>query len=262
MPKRPSNGSTSGRGAKKPKSDDGLPELTDAERDQISHLEWWPTVMNDLDEMMSKHTSLATFFVKEFPDLDSRKKLAQDLLEAFPVPDGVCLSTDLSPGIKNWAVWQGCFHVQAGNKGLLLAEYTRNLVQLVLVQGCRTDATRCAGVEFPVLQPLIATYFDQEWLCDDIIPGTYQCQSLGFTKGWSRAICFLTAAYLLQKHGLVEEYRDKMPSQFQSFCLLKGMVVETAGSEIDRIRANRGYFGLASASTLTSIYICRKVNYI
>ena len=88
-----------------------------------------------------------------------------------------------------------------------------------------------------------------------IIPGTYQCQSLGFTKGWSKAICFLTAAYLLQKHGLVEEYRDKMPSQFQSFCLLKGMVVETAGSEIDRTRANRGYFGLASASTLTYIYI-------
>ena len=32
-------------------------------------------------------------------------------------------------------------------------------------------------------------------------------------------------------------------------------MVESAGSEIDRIRANRGYFGLASSSTLTDIYI-------
>ena len=243
-PKRPSNGSTSsGRPAKRGKAEDGVAELLDAERDQISHLSWWPTVMLDLDNIISTHSSLATFFVKEFPDLDSRKKLAEDLMGAFPLPEGSNLSgPDFTPGLKNWALWQACFHVQAGNKGLLIAEYTKNLIQLVLIQGCKTDATKCAGVEFPVLQQLVPAYFDQEWKCEEIIPGTFQCQSLGFTKGWTRALCFLTAGYLLHKHGLVQEYKDKMPSQFASFCLLKGLVVENSGTEIDRIKANRGYF--------------------
>ena len=178
MPKRPSNGSTSGRGAKKPKSDDGLPELTDAERDQISHLEWWPTVMNDLDEMMSKHTSLATFFVKEFPDLDSRKKLAQDLLEAFPVPDGVCLSTDLSPGIKNWAVWQGCFHVQAGNKGCCLRS--------TLATWCSWCWCKDAGLMPPGVQGWSSLSYNLSWLLTSTKSGFVMISSPGHTsvKAW------------------------------------------------------------------------------
>lgn len=242
MGKRASGGggNVSARSAKKAKSEDGIGELVDKERDTIAHLPWWDDVMKSLDEMMVSHDGLPNFFMARFPDLDSRKEFAQELSQAFPLPDGECLSNDFTPGIKTWAIWQGCFHIQGGNKGVVISEYMKNLVMLILTQGCKTDATRTPGVEFPVLQPLVPAYFEVEWKTASIVPKTYECQGLAFTKGWTRSLGFLTAAYLILKHELVEFYQKSLPNQYRSFCVLKGLVPENARSELDCITANRG----------------------
>ncbi|CAK9104678.1 Uncharacterized protein SCF082_LOCUS48825, partial [Durusdinium trenchii] len=241
MGKRASGGggNVSARSAKKAKSEDGIGELVDKERDTIAHLPWWDDVMKSLDEMMVSHDGLPNFFMARFPDLDSRKEFAQELSQAFPLPDGECLSNDFTPGIKTWAIWQGCFHIQGGNKGVVISEYMKNLVMLILTQGCKTDATRTPGVEFPVLQPLVPAYFEVEWKTASIVPKTYECQGLAFTKGWTRSLGFLTAAYLILKHELVEFYQKSLPNQYRSFCVLKGLVPENARSELDCITANR-----------------------
>jgi hypothetical protein len=82
--------------------------------------------------MMKKHRNMSSYFMETFPTMSARVELATQLADAFPLPDGETLSSDYSPGVKNIAIWQACFHVQGGNRGLIIAEYFKNLVQLVL----------------------------------------------------------------------------------------------------------------------------------
>ena len=216
MGKRGSNGGASARAPKKAKNgDDGLAELVDQQGDAIASLPWWDTVMDDLDSMMKKHRNMSSYFMETFPTKSARVDLATELADAFPVPDGETLSSDYSPGVKNMAIWQACFHVQGGNRGLVIAEYFKNLVQLVFLRGCRTDASKMPGVEYPVIQPLVETYFDEKWESDKVIMDyeTYEAQTVGFVKGWTRCLAFLTAAYLIIKHDLLDFYRDKMPTE-------------------------------------------------
>ena len=242
MGKRPSNGNASARAPKKTKTgDDGLAELVDQQHDIISSLVWWNTVMDDLDAMMKKHRNMSSYFMETFPTMSARVELATQLADAFPLPDGETLSSDYSPGVKNIAIWQACFHVQGGNRGLIIAEYFKNLVQLVLLRGCRTDASKMPGVEYPVIQPLIESYFDVAWESEKVIDGTFEAQTVGFVKGWTRSLAFLTCAHLIIKHDLVDFYREKMPSEYASFCLIKALVPEGMQNEVDRIAANRGY---------------------
>eukprot|EP00435_Cladocopium_sp_Y103_P057719 s123_g20.t1 len=138
-------------------TDDGLAELVDQQKDTIASLPWWETVMNDLDTMMKQHRNMSSYFMETYPTMSARVDFATELADAFPVPDGETLSSDYSPGVKNIAMWQACFHVQGGNRGLVIAEYFKNLVQLVLIRGCRTDASKMPGVEYPVIQPLVET---------------------------------------------------------------------------------------------------------
>lgn len=242
MGKRPSGGSNaSARPAKKTKAEESvLGDMLESEKDTIASISWWDPVMEQLDKMFETHPNLSDWFLAEFPNLEDRVQLANDLGKAFPLPQGEVLSNDFTPGIKTWQLWQACFHPQAGNKGLVIREFMKNLVQLVLLEGPKTDASKMPGVEFPVLQPLVPTYFDKEWSTSTIVEGAYECQSLGFVKGWTRGLAFLTAAYLIYNNELVDYYEDKMPTQFKNFCVLKALVPENAGSEIDRIASNRG----------------------
>lgn len=242
MGKRASNGNASGRAPKKIKGDESgvLSDQVENEKGAIASLSWWDPVMESLDTIFETHTSLSNWLSKEFPTPEARLEMAKELKDAFPLPEGEVLSNDFGPGIKTWALWQACFHPQAGNKGLVVRDFMKNLIQLVLLGGPKTDASKLPGVEFPVVQELVPAYFESEWKTSTVIDGAYECQSLGFIKGWTRALAFLTAGWLIITHELVDYYKDKMPTQFQNFCVLKALVPENAGSEIDRIAANRG----------------------
>ena len=242
MGKRASNGNASARASKKAKGgDDGLAELVDQQQDAIASLPWWEVVMTDLETMLAKYRNMSAYFMETFPTKSDRVDFAAELAEAFPLPDGETLSSDYTPGVKQIAIWQTCFHVQGGNRGLVIAEYFKNLVQLVFLRGCRTDASKMPGVEYPVIQPLIEGYFDVAWESEKVMDDTFEAQTVGFVKGWTRCLAFLTCAHLIIKHDLVDFYRDKMPSEYASFCIIKALVPEGMQNEVDRIAANRGY---------------------
>lgn len=184
MGKRPSGGSNaSARPAKKTKAEESvLGDMLESEKDTIASISWWDPVMEQLDKMFETHPNLSDWFLAEFPNLEDRVQLANDLGKAFPLPQGEVLSNDFT------------------------------LVQLVLLEGPKTDASKMPGVEFPVLQPLVPTYFDKEWSTSTIVEGAYECQSLGFVKGWTRGLAFLTAAYLIYNNELVDYYDSSRTS--------------------------------------------------
>ena len=242
MGKRGSNGSTTASSKKaKGKSSDELSDMVEKEKEVIETLPWWGEVISDVEKTLADFGGVSDFLNKTYPDSTARKEFAEKLAEAFPIPAGQKLSNDFTRGVKNFSLWQVCTHVQAGNKGMVISEYMKNLVSLVLIQGCKTDASTTPGVEYPVLQPLCLEYFDQKWDMEELQPGVFACQSLGFTKGWTRGCAFVFAASMILKHNLVDFYKDKLPRQYESFCMLKGLVPEEYKSEMDRIQANRGF---------------------
>ena len=83
------------------------------------------------------------------------------------------------------------------------------------------------GTEYPVLQPLVREYFSREWTTDYLSveqAASYACQSIAFTKGWTRGVAFVLAAYFLVEHDLVGTYREHCT------------VTQEFGSELDRIK--------------------------
>lgn len=235
--KRPSNG-TSNRAPKKPKALDDLGDAVEKEKGVIATLPFWDTLMNQVDETFTKFGSISEFFMKSFPTLEERKALSQTLIDHFGATE--TLDSDFTAGIKSFGLWQICPHIEAGNKGLVINQFHKHLIMLILIQGPRTDAATSPGVEYPVIQPLVEAYFDTPWETSSLQAGTYDCQSIGFVKGWTRCVAALFAAHLLIQNDLVEHYRDHLPEAYKNFCLLKGLVTADYASELDRINANRG----------------------
>ncbi|CAK9095039.1 unnamed protein product [Durusdinium trenchii] len=234
--KRPSNG-TSNRAPKKPKALDDLGDAVEKEKDVIATLPFWDTLMNQVDETFTKFGSISEFFMKSFPTLEERKALSQTLIDHFGATE--TLDSDFTAGIKSFGLWQICPRIEAGNKGLVINQFHKHLIMLILIQGPRTDAATSPGVEYPVIQPLVEAYFDTPWETSSLQAGTYDCQSIGFVKGWTRCVAALFAAHLLIQNDLVEHYRDHLPEAYKNFCLLKGLVTADYASELDRINANR-----------------------
>lgn len=192
MGKRPSNGSTTASSKKsKGKSSDELNDMVEKEKEVIETLPWWGQVISDIDNTLTDFGGVSDFLQKTYPDSTARKEFSAKLAEAFPIPAGEKISKDFSSGVKNFTLWQVCTHVQAGNKGMVISEYMKNLVSLVLLQGCKTDASTTPGVEYPVLQPLCLEYFEEKWEMETLQPGVFACQSVGFTKGWTRGCAFV-----------------------------------------------------------------------
>ena len=250
MGKRASNGSSTTTASSKKakvkggKSSEELSDLVEKEKEVIESLPWWSDVMDDVDQTLTEYGGVTEFLLHTYPDEDSRKEFSTKLINMFPVPEGEQLSNDFGPGIKNFSLFQVCYHSQAGNKGLVIRDYMKNLVSLVLLQGAKTDASTCAGVEFPVLQPLCHEFFETKWQTEQLQPqgvDTFESQSIAFTKGWTRGCAFVFVGYLLMKHNLVDFYKEKLPKQFRSLCLLKGLVSTEYHNEADRIQANRGF---------------------
>ena len=245
-PKRPSNGSsTSGRPAKKGKTDE-LMDLVEKEKGIISTMPFWDSLVNQINDMFATFGSVPEYLLQTYPSFEDRKSFSQLLMDSFPT--GETLSSD---GIKSFALWQICYHVEAGNKGLVINEFMRTLIMLMLAQGPRFDAVKQAGVEYVVIQPLVASYFDTPWDTELMQPDTYNSQSIGFTKGWTRSVAAVYAAHLIIKNDLVDEYKKEHAQIYENFCLLKGMVTGDYVSEIDRINANRGTL-TANSSWLVS----------
>ena len=253
-PKRPSNGSSSGRAPKKGKTGEELADQVEKEKETIAGLPFWNLLMDDVDDMFQSFGTVTDFFMATYPTFAERKKLTEMLMTHFGSGENV-LSSDFTPGIKSFALWQVCYHVEAGNKGLVINEYMKNLIKLVIIYGPKTDASCQAGVEYPVIQALVPSYFDSPWETECVDASAYQSQSVGFTKGWTRGLAFLYVAHMIIKHDLVDHYKKELPKAYANFCLLKGMVTADFASELDRINANRGTLPKISLNTSGS-FLC------
>ena len=201
---------------------------------------WWGDATLLLEKILGNRGA-AHFFETKFPNVEARKALAERFLQAFPLPSSQTLSSDLSSGVKTLQFWQTCWHPQGGNRGMASNDVFSSLVQLILLQGFKTDASLLAGTEYPVLQAVQPVYFDSPWDTPELVPNTMGLNSVALLKGWTRCLAMTTAAFIITELNVVDYYKQQLPEQYQSYCVMKGMVPSGGGgSEIDRIAAHRG----------------------
>jgi hypothetical protein len=169
------------------------------------------------------------------PDL---KAHAEGLDNQFPPIAGAEYITNFEHGTKLVRLWQMGFATQYGNKGMVQLDTMRNLVELVLVNGFKSN-TLVPGVEALVIcQPNPAFWngsLELVPLHDDMLP----IGSVAFVKGWTRSLAAHIVASLLIKLEIVDAVKDNHPVLFTSLCGIYANVA-VFRSEADRIDANRG----------------------
>ena len=201
---------------------------------------WWPQALELLEKILGD-TGASEYFLKKYDSIDHRREFALKIKTEFPLLGEERFSPgSFTPGLQTLQAWQCCYHIQGGNKGLIANENFTTLVQIILLEGFKSDAATVPGTEYLVIQPLIPVYFDTVWETPELEPNTFGAHSVGFVKGWSRCLALTTALHIILELDLVQYYRDHMPSQFRSFCILKAMVPANASSEVERIASNRG----------------------
>ena len=234
------NASDAKRAKSQAPADGGLEQAAQEAVTSAGNLPWWTAAMEQLNNILEEGVGASEWLLEQFPTQEKREAFATELWKSFPCPEGVTLSKDLSPGVKTFQLWQVCYHVQAGNKGMVPNEYFKPLVQLILLEGCKTDASTIPGVEYPVITDLVPAFFKEPWKTGSLVGETYDYQSIAFIKGWTRCLGMVLAAKILIDLGAVDYYKQHMPEQFKSFCVLKGMAPQRAGTAAEQISANRG----------------------
>lgn len=220
--------------AKKGKSMAASPAVPDT-LDKPSSLSWVDAVMERFDREMEIHNDPLTWMAECVPDL---KAHAEGLDNQFPPIDEANYIKDFEPGTKQLRLWQMGFAAQYGNKGMVQLDTMRNLVELILVNGFKTNTLQ-PGVEALVIcqpNPLFWNgSLELVSLHDDMLP----ICSVAFVKGWTRCLAAHIVAHLLIKMELTDTVKTTHPMLFDSLCVIHANIV-VFSSEADRIDANRG----------------------
>ena len=143
--------------------------------------------------------------------------------QAFPPLPNVAYLREADtqhPGSKLLRLWQLGVHPDTGNAGLMVQEETECLVQLMCINGFRTDASvhqgveklasRCAETSFQEAHSQIFSFTSKKSLAP-----VFSCWHI---KGWKRPICALSIATVLAEADLATTMQENCPELFDSFC--------------------------------------------
>ena len=163
----------------------------------------------------------------------------QELVDAhFPPSPGVSyLQNWDKTGLCNIHLWQGCWHVDAGQTGHVLHERFKNLCLLILGNGFTTDITEVGG-EVLVIEPP-RPKLEVEKVIVDVQGEGLGVGSVCFVKGWRRCMAANFVIALLLDIEALDDYRKMAtPKILESFANVKANFVSV--SAVQAIEMNRG----------------------
>lgn len=144
----------------------------------------------------------------------------------------------LTPGEHKLTLWMLNWHIQAGNKGLVIQENAKNLIKLILALGFKTDPGLPGVEQLVVCSPNPMLFVNHPDMLDSPQlklnrPGI---QSIAFVKGWTRASAALVAASII----IEMDVKDMDYKYRRSFRTVHAIISDDYKNEVDRIDGNRG----------------------
>ena len=106
---------------------------------------WWPQALELLEKILGD-TGASEYFLKKYDSIDHRREFALKIKTEFPLPGEERFSPgSFTPGLQTLQAWQCCYHIQGGSKGLIANENFTTLVQIILLEGFKSDAATVPG---------------------------------------------------------------------------------------------------------------------
>ena len=181
---------------------------------------WLGKVLERFDAEWKQHQDIVTILEHFFPNEQEQLAWSNFLSEKFPAEAKVTyLSEDdmddasqvyLRPFMLSWKR-------EAGNKGYVMQENFRNLIQLILAKGFETSSS-IAGVELPVCSKhhsklIQGTAMHMPTIEDDCLPAN----SISMIKGWSRACAMHLVLKLCCEVGILDMYTKYLGDKVNGF---------------------------------------------
>lgn len=200
-----------------------------------SSLAWVDEVMCKFDKDMEICGDPLKWCDETVPNLLAH---AQALDHCFPPIDGADYIKDFDHGTKLVRLWQMGFTVHYGNKGMVPLDTLRNLVELILVNGFKSNTLQ-PGVEALVICQPNPVFWQGSLELTPLHADMLPIASVAFVKGWTRSLAAHIVATLLIRMEIVDTVKDTHPVLFSSLCGIYANVCPFS-SEVERIDANRG----------------------
>jgi hypothetical protein len=198
-------------------------------------------VLAHLDEVVKTHGSVGRWLQTFAQTPEAYQTYVDKIITHFPPrTDGT--SNVNVPGVQVFHPLSFNTHVNAGNKGLLIADDTRCLVTLMIYRGCLSDPT------IPGVEMIVAAKVNPS-----LVPGFFpfdtaelpSCGGLALVKGWTRMVCLQYLLMAAVQLDLVRELmaRDELE---HSYCNIYTNVLQCETEET-AVNQNRGQQGREGA---------------
>lgn len=205
----------------------------------LASTEYFEAAMQELDSILTTYGSLPKWLDELYPDADARAELALHLDQLLPEENNVLYMKD-----GDWTVGPKCarlymfgWHVNMGNKGLMVDDYMKNLVSLIMAQGFRTDPCLPGTEALVVCAPDERLFDDQNLLAINTVKdGLMKSHSVAFVKGWARTVCALSTVLIFDKLGIW----DKLPKAVKASFSTAHCVVARFDNATAMVDAARG----------------------
>ena len=181
---------------------------------------WLGKVLERFDAEWKQHQDIVLILEHFFPNEQEELAWSNFLSQTFPAESEVTyLSADemdsacqvyLRPFMLSWKR-------EAGNKGYVMQENFRNLIQLILAKGFETSSS-IAGVELPVCSEHHSKLIQHTAMhMPTIEDGCLPANSISMIKGWSRACAMHLVLKLCCEVGILDPYMKYLGDRVKGF---------------------------------------------
>ena len=136
-------------------------------------------------EVKSPNLQVHQLLDREYPSIPDKLLFAQWVDKTFPPQTRVKYATDFSVGTKCLRPWMLSWHVNSGNKGMVLHDTMEALIKLICVKSFLSNADVAAGVERLAIQPPNPVLYNGSTEYATCVPGLLLVNQADQQKGWA-----------------------------------------------------------------------------
>ncbi|CAK8986676.1 unnamed protein product [Durusdinium trenchii] len=168
---------------------------------------WLQKPLDAFDGLWREHQDICGILESLFPNEAAESHWAKFLAETFPDEDDVDYIAHYPAQAEMVCLrpYQLSWKRDTGNKGWVMQDSFRNLLQLVLAKGFLTDP-RTPGVESPVCSPHHEKLVFKKPYMPQIEPFRLDASSVSWIKGWTRSCCLHVCVKLVVDTGILEPW--------------------------------------------------------
>ena len=175
-------------------------------------------VLEQFDQLWNEHQDIVAILDHLMGSNEEQLEWFQFLSESFPPENDVEYMTDFSAsgGLVALRPFMLPWKRATGNKGYVMHENFRNLVQLILARGFLTSPL-LPGVEALVVSEHNKRLVDESMYSPTVEEGYLGASTFSLIKGWSRSCAMHLVLKLANHCGILNQFKDYLGDRCQGF---------------------------------------------